>query len=603
MAGGRGRPAPKLDEATRAFRAGHAMVGAHPLFAPLLRHARIVRRKESPLPRPGWVLVSSDHVILCDPKRRGDPDEWAYVLAHALLHLGFGHFSGLAQGPLWILACDLVVHRFLADLKFARPPAEISLPEAPPGGSERDLFDWLRGLPPDGLARWSACGTITGADMEQAARPAPTWLGQPVDWPGLLAQGLRQAVASAVLVAGGATARLDSEVHVEGPGARARAWFIDHYPLLGAAAAAFRVIEDIEVCRRAHISVAAVDIAASEIFINPAAGLNDLEWRFVMAHEILHAGLRHDARRHGRDPFLWNVACDYVINGWLLAMNVGDLPAIGALYDPALDGLSAETVYDRLATDLRRVRKLATLRGAGACDILDPAAFGRWGAVPSDLDDFYRRCLIEGLDYHRAAGRGLLPAGLVEEIRALAFPPIPWDVDLARWFDEQFPAIDKTRSYARPSRRQAATPDIPRPRWVPAPGADEGRTFGVVLDTSGSMDRTLLGRAIGAIASYAVARDVRRVRLIFCDAAAHDQGYVPVEALADRVRVVGRGGTVLRPGIDLLLEAKDFPAKGPILVITDGMIDRLVIPRTHAFLIPRGARLPFPPKGPVFRVG
>ena len=28
-----------------------------------------------------------------------------------------------------------------------------------------------------------------------------------------------------------------------------------------------------------------------------------------------------------------------------------------------------------------------------------------------------------------------LPAGLIEEIRALAMPPIPWDVKLARWFD------------------------------------------------------------------------------------------------------------------------------------------------------------------------
>lgn len=50
------------------------------------------------------------------------------------------------------------------------------------------------------------------------------------------------------------------------------------------------------------------------------------ERRFVIAHELLHAGLRHDTRGGGRDPWLWNVACDYVINGWLAEMDVGDRP-------------------------------------------------------------------------------------------------------------------------------------------------------------------------------------------------------------------------------------------------------------------------------------
>ena len=68
---------------------------------------------------------------------------------------------------------------------------------------------------------------------------------------------------------------------------------------------------------------------------------------------------------------------------------------------------------------------------------------------------------------HEGEGRGLLPSGLVEEIRALAQPPISWDVQLARWFAERFPLVEPVRTYARLSRRQAATPDIPRPSRVP----------------------------------------------------------------------------------------------------------------------------------------
>ncbi|GAA1427089.1 hypothetical protein GCM10009601_37630 [Streptomyces thermospinosisporus] len=85
-------------------------------------------------------------------------------------------------------------------------------------------------------------------------------------------------------------------------------------------------------------------------------------------------------------------------------------------------------------------------------------------------------------------------------------------------------------------------------------------------------------------------------------AAPHDAGYLPVTEIAGRVRVHGRGGTVLQSGIDLLQRAEDFPPTAPVLVITDGYCDVLRVRREHAYLIPRGARLPFTGKGPVFRV-
>jgi predicted metal-dependent peptidase len=133
-------------------------------------------------------------------------------------------------------------------------------------------------------------------------------------------------------------------------------------------------------------------------------------------------------------------------------------------------------------------------------------------------------------------------------------------------------------------------------------GEEENRTFGVVLDTSGSMDRTLRAKALGAIASYAIARDVSRIRVLFCDAVTYDQGYMPPEALLERVQVKGRGGTVLQPAIDILRRAEDFPKSGPVLIITDGFCDRLSIGREHAFLMPDYGRLAFSPRGKVFRI-
>ena len=627
------RPAARTDPATDSRRRGLHLIRWHPLFAPLAQsavwHAEAGDDPQG-CPPDGWAVVTSHGHICLHDKRRGEPEEWAWAAAHCLLHLGFGHLAeqhhqrwtaaaglptaarwarpggGAGFDAAWNLAACLTVNRFLAHLKVGRPPAglgDLAGPEHLAGavGPEERLAARLRDF--SGPLNLAGAGTGgPGGDLRWAgAASGRTWPGL-VNWPDLLAAGLADAVGTAVDVAGGAA---ESPTGESGRKTRtawrqALGWFTSNYPLLGGLAAAFKLVEKAEVCRLHGISVAAISPAAAELYVNPLTSLDEGERRFVIAHELLHAALRHDTRCGGRDPWLWNVACDYVINGWLTEMAVGDLPAT-ALYDPTLKGKSAEGVYDEIAAGRRRLRKLATLRGYGACDILPGRLTGDEQACGVDLDEFYRRCLADGLAYHRGQGRGLLPGGLIEEIRALTEPPVPWDVELARWFDDHFAPLDRRRSYARASRRQAATPDIPRPGWHLPLELTDSRAFGVVLDTSGSMDRRLLGKALGAIASYAVTRDVHAVRVIFCDAQAHDNGWMHPFDIAGRVRVRGRGGTVLQPGIDLLLAAPDFPKDGPVLVITDGWTDSVRISREHAFLIPAGATLPFPPRGPVFR--
>ena len=52
-------------------------------------------------------------------------------------------------------------------------------------------------------------------------------------------------------------------------------------------------------------------------------------------------------------------------------------------------------------------------------------------------------------NYHEEQGRGFLRAGLIEEIRALTHPPIPWDVELARGFDNWFQPLERGHSSGR----------------------------------------------------------------------------------------------------------------------------------------------------------
>ncbi|PYV23583.1 MAG: peptidase, partial [Acidobacteria bacterium] len=471
-----------------------------------------------------------------------------------------------------------------------------------PARTEETLFRHFceQGMAAD-LASYSVTGT-SFTDMIQSPPKSPRYSygAARETWEQIFGHALVQAVSSAISIAGGAEPVGGQNRKRSTAAQRARDWFVSSYPLLGALAATFELIEEPTICGRLQISIAAVSDYGKEVYVHPAAGLTEAECRFVMAHELLHVALRHSMRCRGRDPFLWNVACDFVINEWLAEMRT--VPQVGLLLDHSLKGLSAEAVYDRIVTDLRRFRRMGTFRGIGLGDILDAPSASWWATQAGrDLDAFYRNCLAQGLLYHHEQGRGLLPAALIEEIRALSQPPIPWEVELARWFDDCFPPLEKVRSYARPSRRQSSTPDIPRPRHLPAPLALDGRTFGVVLDTSGSMDRLLLGDCLGAIASYSESRDVPAARVVFCDAFAYDAGYMQPGDIAGRVKVRGRGGTVLQPGIDLLERAVDFPKSGPILIITDGFCDHFHVHREHAILLPEGRALPFTPQGKVFR--
>lgn len=596
-------PGRSIPAGERRFLQGYNQIDAHPLYGKL--KGDIYMQPKHTHGKGSMAVVDRRGDIYVNTASSATPEEWAYVLAHCLLHLAFGHFdrermpgNGVhLNRPVWNKACDIYIAAFLEDTGFGGSvcgsPADsftIKLTD------EEKIYRHLLSIGEDGSKQEYG---INGTDMDMVGldRPVEYKPGERNEYMATFAFHLANGAREAVHYVSS-----DSwDIRKTSPAQMAAQWFLAHYPLLGGLASGFRVIEDYSFCQKNDIQIAAVNADAGEIYLNPAAGLSREEWKFVLAHEYLHAGLDHAGRCQGRDRFLWNVACDYVINDWLAEIRIGNTPEIGVLYDPELHGMSAEAVYDLILEKARKYKRIGTLRGYNKGDIFSgPAGFGESGKGIR-LDDFFRNALREGLDYHNSQERGYIPAGLVEEIRALAAVPIPWDVDLGRLFSEWFPPLQKHRSYGRVSRRQGSTPDIPRPGYVIRDEDLEGRTFGVVIDTSGSMSPRMIGYALGAVASYAVSRDVGAIRVVFCDADAYDAGYLSPEDIAGRVEVTGRGGTELQPAVTLLETAKDFPKEAPILLISDGYIeDRLAIGRKHAYLLPKGNRLPFAAKGKVF---
>ncbi|MBQ2802309.1 MAG: hypothetical protein IJF07_00215 [Lachnospiraceae bacterium] len=583
---------------------GMALLNKHSLFSNL--RGRLVVCDKNRLGKDSAALVEANGSIYLNKDYFISPGQWAYVIAHCLLHLAFGHFDlknlpPAFQKQLWNQACDIYIAKFLSDIKFGDPLCQEAVSTFP--GSltdERKIYTYLveHGYPKSN----HHFGTASPTQMDMLGLEKPLTYehthNQQNPFTATFAYALATSVSNAVSLASDSSFTNRANT----PASRAAKWFVDHYPLLGGLAASFHLIEDFSYCMKNDIQIAAVDVSLGEIYVNPAIQMSEGEWRFVLAHEYLHAGLQHHKRCQGKNHYLWNVACDYVINSWLTEMQIGELPQNGLLYDETLKGMSAETIYDTLISDLKKYSKLPTFRGYGKGDIIgskESASSNHSGSV--SLDEFCKSALQQGLTFHQSQERGFIPAGLIEEIKALSMPPIPWDVELANWFDCYFAPLEKHRSYARPSRRQGATPDIPRPSYISQDISIDSRTFGVVVDTSGSMTAKQIGMALGSIASYAASHDVPFARVVFCDAAAYDAGFLSPDDIAGRVLVKGRGGTVLQPAINLLEQAKDFPKDGPILIITDGGIENhLSVTHKHAYLLPTGYRLPFRPKGEVF---
>ena len=125
----------------------------------------------------------------------------------------------------------------------------------------------------------------------------------------------------------------------------------------------------------------AVDTACTDgqkIIFGPAflEKLDDRELDFVMLHEVLHVALRHCARTGDRDHYLFNCACDIVVNSNILLENGMDEKSIslresgGALMHLAPDGkegheYTAEEVYEMLKKKAKGKGASSNSRGNG----------------------------------------------------------------------------------------------------------------------------------------------------------------------------------------------------------------------------------------------
>lgn len=273
-----------------------------------------------------------------------------------------------------------------------------------------------------------------------------------------------------------------------------------------------------------------------ELCVNPAFFVGRItrgpERIAVVKHEILHLLLRHLFRREGRDPMVWNLACDVVVNAhvrpWPLpagAVTAASFPGIVFPPDP-----SAPAVYDLLMAEVERADLEALAEG-------DPSDHDGWGAL-SDVEREMGEAGLERLvraTRERCRGWGKLPGGLSQELDG--------------WLWARTPEIDwrrVVRGFAGSSRRSVVVDTFKRysRRFGTLPGHRIRRRSSllVAVDVSGSVSDADLERFFAEI--HGIWKTGADVTVVTCDAEITD---VSTYRGKPPATVVGRGGTAFEP--------------------------------------------------------
>ena len=297
-------------------------LSVHYLLGPVARELRfdaVSRYTNVALLAGAYCRIEGESRVLYNDAIRLTVPQWLGVLALATLVLALGAPRRVGVNSARAdQAAQLAALHWWRSLKLGELPEHFDVPT--------DILAWGR-LPLEDIAerlQIDPSGEMLGHDWTLTRSPSTflmlpgpaltRWqVGQQQtrDLEQIFAQAMVDNAKRALQVQHDANQPTREGANPNSTAARAKRWLIAHYPLLGSLLTQFELVEDAEVCRRMNIGIAAIHVGAGEIYINPLRALSLDSAKFVVAHEILHAGLGHSSRRQGRDPYLWNVACDF----------------------------------------------------------------------------------------------------------------------------------------------------------------------------------------------------------------------------------------------------------------------------------------------------
>lgn len=327
-----------------------------------------------------------------------------------------------------------------------------------------------------------------------------------------------------------------------------------------------RVIHDLP----GEIQTAALVYSNGRFFIRVVEeffeGLKNPERVAVLKHEVAHFINKHQSRRNGKDPKIWNIAADMAIN-----QSINGLPDSCVTLPPNwTSNESAEYYYNEL---MKKATKQSSggkkkgqnqgqngntrsQNGSGQSNKNDgnggtqmPDQFDEVmdaplnGAADSEsmADDIIRQTVKERLNAGESVEkmRGLHAGTLNDYIDELTKPPmIDWKHALAR-FASSLADVETRRSLKRPDRRDLA-PWGKKREYLPS--------LVICVDTSGSVSDEMLAKFFSQI--HLLRNMLNEVEVVIADAEVHEH-FTYKSGMEKKLKSAGygRGGTDFDPAV------------------------------------------------------
>jgi predicted metal-dependent peptidase len=232
--------------------------------------------------------------------------------------------------------------------------------------------------------------------------------------------------------------------------------------------------------------------------------LDKAELLFLIGHEILHVVFDHLGRRGGREPAVWNMANDYIVNDCLKKEKLGKMPEGGLLDADYHQLMSSEEVYALLMKNSVKIKMPLDMHlelgkdakdGKGDCEggSASVTVIGKNGPPKLSEDDIERiRTDLKAAVIQAAqqAGAGRTPLGVRRMIDALTQPKLDWRAML----DAHIRSSKRDDyTFQRPSRRSWHLADAyGGPLILPGMNYEDTIDIAVAIDVSGSVTEEMV---------------------------------------------------------------------------------------------------------------
>ena len=316
---------------------------------------------------------------------------------------------------------------------------------------------------------------------------------------------------------------------------------------------------------------------------NFVAAMSDAEVVFGIGHEVLHCVYDHfDAIRRGdRNPRLWNIANDYVINADLIDAKIGEeIKLVKICFDWKYRGMLSEEIYDDLFKQMEEEGRIIDIESFDVHldrdDGDDDGAQGEGGEANSEGGDkngpakytaeekeqIKQEFQSATMQAAKAAGAGNLPGGVKRILDHLLNPQLDWRQLIAMQIQS---IIRSDYTYQTPSRKGLN-------EGFYLPGMDRETTIDVAIsmDVSGSIYDEMLRDFLSEVKGIMDQYTDFRIHLFCFDTDVHNpQTFTPhnMEEFLE-YDIQGGGGTEFDCVFDYMKEEGIVPKKH--IMFTDG---------------------------------